>query len=157
VDLQRGLQDTLIVLGAKARTKSVSATIELEPNLPPVRALAGELNQVWANLIDNALDALPEGGQLRVSVKRHARFVVVRVIDDGPGIPEDIRKRIFDPFFTTKEPGKGTGLGLEISRRIVRAHRGDIEFDSRPGCTEFRVFLPIAEESSTTAPAHTGA
>ena len=86
-------------------------------------------------------------GRVTVSARREGRSVVVRVIDDGPGIPPEIRARIFDPFFTTKEPGRGTGMGLEIARRLVRGHGGDIEFDSSPGRTEFRVSLPVAEEA----------
>jgi signal transduction histidine kinase len=145
--LERGLRDTVMVLGSKARNKSVMVKIEVAPDLPRVRAIGSELNQVWANLIDNALDAVDTGGQVTIAASRVARSVVVRIVDNGPGIPEDIKARIYDPFFTTKEPGKGTGLGLEISRRIVRGHNGDIEIESKPGHTEFRVSLPVAEEA----------
>ncbi|MEX2285078.1 MAG: ATP-binding protein [Gemmatimonadota bacterium] len=144
VDIERGLRDSLMVLGSKARSKSVSVTIDVAPDLPRVRAMGGELNQIWANLIDNALDAVGPAGHVTVSAKGERRSVVIRVIDDGSGIPAEIKERIFDPFFTTKEPGKGTGMGLEIARRLVRAYGGDIEVDSRPGHTEFRVILPPA-------------
>ena len=147
VDLERGLRDTLMVLGSKARAKSVSVSIDVAPDLPRVRAIGGELNQVWSNLIDNALDAVGPGGRVTVTARREGRFVVVRVIDDGPGIPPEIRSRIFDPFFTTKEPGKGTGMGLEIARRVLRGHEGDIEVESRPGRTEFRASMPLAEDA----------
>ena len=147
IHIERGLRDTALVLAHKARAKSTMVSIDVAPDLPRVRAIGSELNQVWANLIDNALDAVDTGGKVTVSASRVARSVVVRVIDNGPGIPEHVKNQIFDPFFTTKEPGKGTGLGLEISRRIVRGHNGDIEIESKPGHTEFRVSLPVAEES----------
>jgi signal transduction histidine kinase len=147
IHLERGLRDTVMVLGHKARAKSVMVRIDVPADLPRVRAIATELNQVWANLIDNALDAVGPDGHVTVSAAQVTRSVVVRIIDDGPGIPEDVKARIFDPFFTTKEPGKGTGLGLEIARRIVRGHNGDIEIDSKPGHTEFRISLPVADEA----------
>ena len=96
------------------------------------------------NLIDNAIDAAPESGRVEVTAASRGDSVVVRVVDDGPGVPEEVMARIFDPFFTTKPPGHGTGLGLDIARRLVRQHDGHIEVDSRPGRTEFRVILPRA-------------
>ena len=146
IDVERGVRDALTVLGHKARSKSVSVNIDVAPDVPRVRALGGELNQIWANLIDNAIDAVNPAGHVSIKIGTTGdnRSVVVRIIDDGPGIPGDIKERIFDPFFTTKEPGKGTGMGLEIVRRIVRGHGGDIEVDSRPGHTEFRVSLPAS-------------
>jgi signal transduction histidine kinase len=113
--------------------------------LPLIKGFGGELNQIWANLVENALDAVGEGGSVELSANRERDSVVVCVTDNGPGIPEGIRDRIFDPFFTTKPVGKGTGLGLDIVRRLVQRHNGQIELDSRPGKTEFRVTLPIAE------------
>jgi signal transduction histidine kinase len=113
-----------------------------------VHGFAGELNQIWGNLIDNALDAVPNGGRVEVEAKREGERVVVSVIDNGPGIPAAIRESIFDPFFTTKPMGQGTGLGLDIVRRLVRHNGGTIEVESRPGRTEFRVGLPIAETGS---------
>jgi signal transduction histidine kinase len=95
------------------------------------------------NLIDNALDAVPEGGHVSVSVVRELDRLVVRVVDDGPGIPPEIQGKIFDPFFTTKGVGKGTGLGLDIVRRLLQQHEGDIALESVPGRTEFQVRLPI--------------
>jgi signal transduction histidine kinase len=150
VDIEQGLRDTLMVLGHKARDKSVSVKIDVAPGLPRVRAIGGELDQVWMNLIDNALDAVDLAGHVTVIVKPEGRSVVVRVIDDGPGIAPEHQKHIFDPFFTTKQPGKGTGLGLEIARTRVRGHGGEIEFDSRPGRTEFCVSLPVSEGSGAT-------
>ena len=150
VPLPAGLADTVSVLSYKARKKSVAVSVDVEPDLPSVRGFGGELNQVWANLIDNAVDAAPEGGRVVVSAKREPGWVVVRVIDNGPGISPEIRGRIFDPFFTTKPVGSGTGLGLDIARKIVMRHNGEIDVVCQPGRTEFRVSLPIAEERTPT-------
>lgn len=144
VNIGEGLEQTLAVLKGKARDKAVRLTVSVEDALPPARGLPAELNQVWANLIDNALDAAPRGGRVTVSAVRRDGFVVVRVADDGQGIPPGIRDRIFEPFFTTKDVGKGTGLGLDIVRRLVERHDGDIDVSSEPGRTEFTVSLPIA-------------
>jgi signal transduction histidine kinase len=148
VELGPSLGNTVTVLRAKAGQKSAAVAIELEAGLPRVRGFAGELNQIWGNLIDNALDAVPDGGRVEVEAKREGERVVVSVIDNGPGIPAAIRESIFDPFFTTKPMGQGTGLGLDIARRLVRHNGGTIEVDSRPGRTEFRVRLAIAEAGS---------
>ena len=151
VDLGPSLSNTVAVLRAKARQKSIAVAIELEDGLPRVRGYAGELNQIWGNLIDNALDAVPEGSRVEVLAGREGKSVVVRIVDNGPGIPAEMRERIFEPFFTTKPVGQGTGLGLDIVRRLVRHNDGAIEVESRPGRTEFRVTLPIAESSGAGA------
>jgi signal transduction histidine kinase len=145
VDLGPSLHNTVAVLNSQACEKSVAVTLELEADLPKVRGFAAELNQVWGNLIDNALDAAVNGGRVQVLANRENQSVVVRILDDGAGIPKEIRDRIFDPFFTTKPLGQGTGLGLDIARRLVRHNDGAIDFESQPGRTEFRVRLPIAE------------
>jgi signal transduction histidine kinase len=145
VDIGRGLANTVTVLRAKAKGKSVGMSVDLEEGLPVVHGFGGELNQVWANLIDNALDAVGEGGRVELKANRERDTVVVRVVDNGPGVPDEIVSRIFDPFFTTKPIGQGTGLGLDIVRRLLQRHNGQIELDSKPGRTEFRVILPIAE------------
>jgi signal transduction histidine kinase len=142
VAIGKGLADTLTVLGAKARGKSVTVSLRVPDDLPNVEGLGGELNQVWQNLIANAIDAAPESGHIEVTAVRQPKWIVVRVVDDGPGIPAGIIERIFEPFFTTKPMGSGTGLGLDIARRIVREHEGQLEVESRPGHTEFRVMLP---------------
>lgn len=142
VPLERSLKDTMAVLNSKARAKSIDVSLTLEPELPMVTGVGSELNQVWANLLDNALDAAPERGHVTINVSRAGDGVVVRFIDDGPGIPKELQHQVFDQFFTTKPLGQGTGLGLDISRRLVRRHDGQIEFDTRPGRTEFRVTLP---------------
>ena len=152
VDLEPNLGNTVAVLRAKARQKSATITIDLESNLPRVRGFAGELNQIWGNLIDNALDAVKDDGHVEVKANREGERIVVRVIDDGLGIPASIRESIFDPFFTTKPMGQGTGLGLDIVRRLVRHNDGIIEVESQPGRTEFRVKLPVAERHDSGSP-----
>jgi len=142
VDIRRGIADTLTMLGAKARAKSVEVSVQLAVDLPRAHGVGAELNQVWMNLLDNALDAVAVGGRVEVTASEAPGRVVVRIVDDGPGIPAAIQGRIFDPFFTTKGVGKGTGLGLDIVRRLVQQHEGEIEVESRPGRTEFRVSLP---------------
>jgi signal transduction histidine kinase len=144
VDLTVSLGNTVAVLTAKARAKLATVSVTIEPDLPRVRGFAGELNQIWANLIDNALDAIPEGGSVDITASSERQRIVVQVIDSGPGIPADIRARVFDPFFTTKPVGKGTGLGLDIVRRLVTHNDGEIALDTVPGRTEFRVSLPVA-------------
>jgi signal transduction histidine kinase len=151
VDLAPSLANTVTVLTWKAREKSVTVTLELEPELPKVRGFAAELNQVWGNLIDNALDAVDHGGRVDVRAIRENETVVVRIRDDGPGIPAELCDCIFDPFFTTKPLGHGTGLGLDIARRLARHNDGTIDFESHPGRTEFRVRLPIAETETANA------
>ena len=148
VDLGTSLGNTAAVLHAKAREKAVAVELQLEGRLPKVRGFAGELSQVWGNLIDNALDAVAHGGRVAVAAEREHQAVVVRIVDDGPGIPAEVKHRIFDPFFTTKPQGMGTGLGLDIVRRLVSHNDGAIEFETRPGRTEFRVRLPIADGQS---------
>jgi signal transduction histidine kinase len=150
VDLIQGLSNTVAVLKSKARAKSVAVTVEVEPGLPRVRGFAGELNQIWGNLIDNALDAVPDSGRVEVLANREGRRVMVRVVDNGSGITAQIRERIFDPFFSTKPVGQGTGLGLDIVRRLVRHNDGEISVESQPGRTEFRVVLPLAETDGTS-------
>jgi signal transduction histidine kinase len=148
VDLSQGLSDAITLLQHKARAKSARVVLNLEADLPRVRAIGSDLNQIWMNLIDNALDAIGESGKVEVSAARQPGFVVVRIVDNGSGIPADIRGRIFDPFFTTKPVGQGTGLGLDLVQRLVRRNGGDIEFDSVHGRTEFRVSLPIATDAA---------
>lgn len=147
VEIALGLGNTVAILRSKAGNKSASVSIDVEPGLPRVCGFAGELNQVWGNLIDNALDAAPEKGLVQVTAKQERGRVVVRVIDNGPGISASVRERIFDPFFTTKPMGQGTGLGLDIVRRLIRHNEGTIEVESQPGRTEFRVALPIADSA----------
>ena len=148
VDLVQSLDNTVAVLRSKARGRSASVVVNVEAGLPRVRGFVGELNQIWANLIDNALDAIPEAGRVEIFANRADDRVIVRIVDNGSGIPPDIREQIFDPFFTTKPVGLGTGLGLDIVRRLVRHNDGDITVESQPGRTEFSVTLPAVETAS---------
>ena len=144
LDLGQGLADTLTVLKSKVKAKSATVTVTLDPNLPRVEGYGGVLNQVWLYLLDTALDAVGSGGRVNVSATREGPRLAVRIADDGPGIPGALRERIFDPFFTTKPVGQGTGLGLDIVRRLLSHHNGTIEVESRPGRTVFTVVLPLA-------------
>jgi signal transduction histidine kinase len=148
VDLLQGLSNTIAVLQSKARHKSAAIAVHAEPGLPRVFGFPGELNQIWANLIDNALDALGDDGRIDIEAARDGQRVAVRIIDNGPGIPDAVRDRIFDPFFTTKPMGQGTGLGLDIVRRLILHNQGDITVASKPGRTEFRVVIPAASAES---------
>ncbi|MEP6495407.1 MAG: ATP-binding protein [bacterium] len=145
MDLRVSLGNTVTVLKSKARAKSATVVVNVPPDFPRVRGFGGELNQIWLNLIDNALDAVSASGRIDVSATRERQRVLVRVTDNGTGIPADIRARIFDPFFTTKGVGQGTGLGLDIVRRLVRHNDGEIEVESRPGQTVFTVSLLVAD------------
>jgi signal transduction histidine kinase len=144
-DIHIGIRNTLTMLGYKIRKGNVSVTEHYDETLPPVRALIGEMNQVWTNLIDNAVDAMEinKKGVLTIKTERDGEFVQVTITDDGPGIPEDTIYSIFDPFFTTKAMGKGTGMGLEVVQRIISQHNGSVKVKSVPGCTEFIVCFPI--------------
>ena len=140
-DAQEGLENTLTILSHKLKDTAVER--EYEDNLPKIWARTGELNQVWTNLIDNAADAVGGRGRIRIRAFRDGDRVTVQIIDDGPGIPLENQSYIFDPFFTTKEVGEGTGLGLDIVRRVVADHGGVVSVDSEPGQTLFTVRLPL--------------
>ena len=144
VDVRVGLEQTLIIL--RHRLRDVEVRTEIADDLPPIEAFGSELNQVWTNLIDNAVDAMDGGGTLTLRAEPETATdgvgVRVTVADTGSGIPPEIRDRLFEPFFTTKEPGRGTGLGLHISHGVVARHGGRIEVESVPGDTRFTVTLP---------------
>lgn len=144
-DVREGINNTLVMLGHAVKEKNIRIRTEYQEDLPAINAFGSELNQIWTNLIDNAVDAMDTGGELRLTAKNsgNGKFVEVRVIDNGKGIPKDIQTKIFDPFFTTKDVGKGTGLGLDIVQRIVRLHNGSIKVESQPGNTAFIVCLPV--------------
>ena len=142
VDVTEGLDSTLLVLGSKLRN-GITVKRDYAPDLPKIAAHPSELNQVWTNLIDNAVDAMDGEGTLRLSTRADDTHVIVEVTDTGPGMPPDVQRRAFEPFFTTKDVGHGTGLGLDISRRIiVDRHHGDIAIESTPGRTVITVRLP---------------
>jgi len=144
VDLNTGLNDTLLMLNSVLK-QGVAVRRDYDATLPPVVARGAELNQVWTNLIDNAVDAMGGVGELTVRSRREGEHAVIQIIDSGPGVAPDVRDRIFDPFVTTKAVGDGTGLGLSISRNIVvQHHGGTIDVESEPGRTCFEVRLPLA-------------
>jgi signal transduction histidine kinase len=147
IDIHEGIEKTLVMLGHKLRA-GVEIIRDYDDNLPRVLADGSELNQVWTNLIDNAIDAMDGHGQVRIRTRREGQMVQVEIADQGPGIPPEIASRIFDPFFTTKEVGKGTGLGLDIVRRIVvERHHGEISFETAPGGTRFLICLPLTPKA----------
>jgi signal transduction histidine kinase len=144
IDVRTGLDSTLIMLGHKLKRGDVRVERDYDPDLPRITAHGSELNQVWTNLIVNALDAMDGSGTLTLRTAREGDRVLVEVGDDGPGVPEEIRERIFEPFFTTKDVGEGTGIGLDVSHRIVVGqHHGDLRVVSEPGHTRFQVRLPL--------------
>jgi signal transduction histidine kinase len=149
VDVHAGLDSTLIMLGHKLKKGDIEVVRDYEKNLPHVCGHAGELNQVWTNLLDNAIDAVDGHGRITVRTASENGRVLVEVSDDGPGIPEEVKERIFKPFYTTKDVGEGTGLGLDISYRVVvEDHKGEIRVLSEPGDTRFQVRLPILPKDS---------
>jgi signal transduction histidine kinase len=146
VDVVKSLETTLTILNHKLKQGvSVQRDYQKVPLL--VNSFGSELNQVWTNIIDNAIDAMHGKGELRVRTYRDDGCVVVEIGDNGPGIPPDVKAHIFEPFFTTKRVGEGTGLGLDTVQRIVKKHRGTIQVTSKPGDTCFQVWLPVASES----------
>jgi len=150
VDVHQGLESTLLML--RHRTKhGITTKLDFDRTLPKICARGSELNQVWTNLIDNAIDAMQGKGELRIRTARELDRLLVEIGDNGPGIPADVRERLFEPFFTTKGVGKGTGLGLETAARIVRDHRGEITVESAPGDTRFQIRLPFAQHPGATA------
>ncbi|HKE79168.1 MAG TPA: ATP-binding protein [Solirubrobacteraceae bacterium] len=148
VDLHEGLETTLVVLRHKLKHTAIELVREYDRTLPKLTVRASELNQVWTNLLDNAIDALGDKGTITIVTRRDGPGVAVEVSDDGPGIPPELRERIFDSFFTTKDVGQGTGIGLATARRIVSdGHSGSLTVDSEPGRTTFRVWLPLTPGS----------
>jgi signal transduction histidine kinase len=147
IDVHEGLDATLMMFGRKLGDgTSVRIVKDYDRTLPAIPAYAAELNQVWTNIIQNALDAMEDAGTLTVRTALDGERVLVEIGDSGPGIPPEVRQRIFEPFFTTKGVGKGTGLGLDVSYRvIVSRHHGDIAVESQPGDTRFQVRLPLTQ------------
>jgi signal transduction histidine kinase len=145
VDIVKSLETTLTILNHKLKH---GITVERRYQKIPlmVNSFGSELNQVWTNIIDNAIDAMGGEGKLQVRTYREDSCVVVEITDNGPGIPPEVQSHIFEPFFTTKGVGEGTGLGLDTAQRIVKKHRGNIQVNSVPGQTRFQVWLPVAEQ-----------
>jgi signal transduction histidine kinase len=149
VDVTEGIESTLLILGHKLRT-GTTVVRDYAADVPEIDVYAGELNQVWANLIDNAVDAMDGSGTLRISTRAEPDAVVVEIADTGPGMPPEVASRIFEAFYTTKDVGQGTGLGLDIARRIVEErHGGSIAVDTGPSGTTFRVRLPSVARHPT--------
>ena len=144
VDIHEGLETTLVVLGHKLKHASIKLERRYDKSLPKVMVLGSDLNQVWTNVLDNAIAALGDDGTITLTTFRDGDCLQVDIADDGPGIPEEARPRIFEPFFTTKDVGGGTGLGLDTARRIVEErHTGSLTFDTGAGGTTFHVRLPL--------------
>jgi signal transduction histidine kinase len=149
IDVADGIESTLVMLGHKLRD-GVTVVRQYGAEVPRIEAYAGELNQVWTNLVDNAVDAMGGTGTLRVATRAEEGSVVVEIGDSGPGMPPEVAARAFEPFYTTKDVGSGTGLGLDIARRIVEErHGGTITIDSRPGETVLRVRIPVRPQVPT--------
>jgi len=143
VDVHEGLENTLVIMQHKLK-KGVTVKREYAQTLPRIEAYASELNQVWTNIIDNAVDAMNGRGEIKIKTYEEDHHIVIEIADNGPGIPQEIQSRIFEPFFTTKAPGHGTGLGLHISHDIIaNRHHGVLTVESQPGETKFRVVLPV--------------
>jgi signal transduction histidine kinase len=147
IDLEKSIRNTLTMLNFKLKKKKIKVAVEAQEDLPNPCVYPGELNQVWTNLIDNAIDAMDEGGQLTISLKLKESDIEAVVTDTGSGIPEDELQRIFDPFYTTKALGQGSGMGLDLSKKIIEKHGGSIAVSSKPGQTSFTIRLP---ENPTT-------
>jgi signal transduction histidine kinase len=144
VDLREGIENTLVILGHKLKKTTIEITRDYDDSLGKVTAHGAELNQVWTNLLDNAIDALGADGHISIVTRADGDCAEVDISDDGPGIPPAVRDRVFDPFFTTKEVGRGTGLGLDTARRIiVDRHHGSLTLQTRPGHTMFRARVPL--------------
>jgi signal transduction histidine kinase len=144
VDLHEGLETTLIVMGHKLKHTDIAVVRDYDRTLPRLTVRGSELNQVWTNLLDNAIDALGERGTITIRTRRAGNCADIEIADDGPGVADEARERIFDPFFTTKDVGHGTGLGLATAHRIVvDRHDGSLTFESEPGRTVFRVRLAL--------------
>lgn len=150
IDLHQGLENTLTILRHRLKG-GINVVREYGEDLPRICAFGGELNQIWTNLISNAIEAMQGKGELRVRTARDLDRVLVEIGDNGPGIPPEVLPHIFDPFFTTKGVGEGTGLGLDTVCRIIRNHHGEIRVSSRPGDTRFQVYLPITQPKAQSS------
>lgn len=144
-DVHEGLENTVTMLGHKLRKNNIEVIRAYDHDISKPELLVSEMNQVWTNIIDNAIDAMESSKERRLTLRTSEQggFINVHIADTGPGIPEDVQHKIFDPFFTTKAIGKGTGLGMEVALHIVQQHQGSVTFETKPGFTEFKVCFPI--------------
>jgi signal transduction histidine kinase len=147
-NINNDIENTLTLLGYKIREKNITVTRKFNMQLPEVDAYVGELNQVWTNIIDNAIYAMDKQGELTIETDIDKKNVVVRITDNGSGIPNEILSRVFDPFFTTKKVGDGTGIGLDLVKRIVTRHNGEVKVASAPGQTEFSICFPLTQNQN---------
>jgi signal transduction histidine kinase len=146
IDIHRGIDDTLTILHHKLK-QGITVTRDYDRSLPKICVYGSELNQVWTNLLDNAIDAMDGEGTIFIRTARDGDDALIEIADTGPGIPQAIQERIWEPFFTTKAVGQGTGLGLDIALRIIcHHHHGDIKLRSEPGDTRFTIRLPLDQE-----------
>jgi signal transduction histidine kinase len=146
-DIHHDLENTILLLGYKIREKNISLKKLFSKDMPEVEAYPGELNQVWTNIIDNAIHAVPQYGELVIETSHDKNNIYVRITDNGTGIPSEIISRIFDPFFTTKKVGEGTGIGLDIVQNVIRKHNGEVKVNSEPGKTVFEICLPVIHKT----------
>lgn len=144
-DIHRDIENTLTLMGYKLREKNITVKKIFSEELPDIPVYVGEMNQVWTNIIDNAIYAMPKNGELTIETSFDPKNVYVKITDNGKGIPKEILSKIFDPFFTTKKVGEGTGIGLDLVNRIIKHHGGEIKVHSEPGKTEFAICIPIQE------------
>jgi signal transduction histidine kinase len=146
VDLHEGIETTITILGHKLKQTTIAIVRDYDRSLPLLTVRGSELNQVWTNLLDNAIDALGERGTITIATRAEQGRAIVEITDDGPGIPPEVQSRVFDAFFTTKDVGQGTGLGLAtVYRIVVDRHAGSLTFTSVPGKTTFRVSIPFTQ------------
>ncbi len=147
-DIHKDIEDTLILLGYKIRDKNITVKKIFCDDLAGVEVYVGELNQVWTNIIDNAIYAVPNSGEIMIETECDKKYITVHIADNGPGIPREILSQIFDPFFTTKKVGEGTGIGLDIVKNVINHHNGEVKVNSVPGKTEFIIYLPVSQNLS---------
>ena len=148
-DIHKDIENTLILLGYKIRDKNIQIKKIFCEDLPKAEVYIGELNQVWTNVIDNAIYAVPQNGEILIETSCDKKDVSVKITDNGPGIPKEILSRIFDPFFTTKKVGEGSGIGLDIVQNVIKKHKGEVKVDSIKGKTEFTISFPISQKLNT--------
>ncbi len=148
-DIHKALEDTLILLGYKIRDKNIQIKKNFCTDMPEVEAYSGDLNQVWTNIIDNAIYAVPQNGEIIIQTTCDEKNITVQITDNGSGIPKEILSRVFDPFFTTKKVGEGTGIGLDIVQSVIHQHNGEVKVNSTPGKTEFIIKIPVSQQSLT--------
>lgn len=151
-DIHTGIVNTLKLFDYKLRSANITLNLNFEEDLPEILAVAGDLNQVWTNLIDNAIDAMELNGEgiLEIKTLRESGFIAVLISDNGPGMADAVKSQIFDPFFTTKDMGKGSGMGLEVVHQVTKQHKGSVKFASQPGKTTFSIRLPINSTRETS-------